>query len=210
MMRKNNEAVIFSRYISNFLYNYAPKMLTNSECTLKSYKDALTLYVLFLESEGITPSGFTKTCFERLHIEKWICWLKENRRCCHRHAIGTGSVYKYRKERSCIHNPSVCNCGETGRDPVGKDQTDSHGGEEAIYYYCRQRSEDQNPLSSPESCLTYQKIYIRGSWEPSRSRCAPLLFQSRRKTCKIDGTCDRPKAEEVRKKSARKNAQTCR
>lgn len=82
MMRKNNEAVIFSRYISDFLYDYAPQMLTNSECTLKSYKDALTLYVLFLELEGITPSGFTKTCFERLHIEKWICWIKENRRCC--------------------------------------------------------------------------------------------------------------------------------
>ena len=82
MMRKNNEAVIFSRHISDFLYEYAPNMLTNSERTLKSYKDVLTLYVLFLESEGITPSGFTKKCFERLYIEKWICWLKENRSCC--------------------------------------------------------------------------------------------------------------------------------
>ncbi len=74
--------MIFSRYISEFLYEYAPNMLTNSEHTLKSYKDALTLYVLFLESEGIMPSSFTKKCFERLNIEKWISWLKENRSCC--------------------------------------------------------------------------------------------------------------------------------
>jgi len=81
MRGNNNEAVKFSRYISDFLYDYAPNMLTNSKHTLKSYKDALTLYVLFLESEDITPSGFTKACFERLQIEKWIRWLKESRSC---------------------------------------------------------------------------------------------------------------------------------
>jgi len=81
MMRKNNEAVILSRYISDFLYDYAPNMLTESKHTLKSYKDALTLFVQYLESEGITPYGFTKTCFERLQIEKWVCWLKETRKC---------------------------------------------------------------------------------------------------------------------------------
>ena len=80
-MRNNNEAVKFSRYISDFLYDYAPNILTNSECTLKSYRDAVTLYILFLESEGITPSGFGRACFERPRIEKWICWLKESRNC---------------------------------------------------------------------------------------------------------------------------------
>lgn len=82
MMKNNNEAVTFSRYIAAFLYDYAPDRLTNSERTLKSYKDALTLYVLFLESEGVTPSGFTKACFEKQYIEKWIRWLKESRNCC--------------------------------------------------------------------------------------------------------------------------------
>jgi hypothetical protein len=47
-MKNNNGAVTLSRYISEFLYDYAPNMLTNSERTLKSYKDALRLYVLFL------------------------------------------------------------------------------------------------------------------------------------------------------------------
>jgi len=81
MMKNNTDAVRFSRFISDFLYDYAPNTLTNSEHTLKSYKDALSLYILFLESEGISPSGFVKTCFERLKIEKWIRWLKETRNC---------------------------------------------------------------------------------------------------------------------------------
>jgi len=81
MTRSNNEAVTFSRYISDFLYDYAPNMLTNSKHTLKSYKDALTLYIHFLESESITPSAFNRACFERLRIEKWIRWLKEIRGC---------------------------------------------------------------------------------------------------------------------------------
>jgi len=80
-MNKNNEAVKFSRYISDFLYDYAPNILTESKYTLKSYKDALILYVQYLESESITPSDFTKACFERLKIERWIRWLKETRNC---------------------------------------------------------------------------------------------------------------------------------
>ena len=80
-MRNDHEAVKFSRYISDFLFDYAPNMLTNSEHTLKSYKDALTVYILFLESEGVTPSCFTKACFERQEIEKWVCWLKKARDC---------------------------------------------------------------------------------------------------------------------------------
>lgn len=78
---KNNEAVIFSRYISTFLYDYAPSQLTHSEHTIKSYKDAMTLYVKYLEDEGIAPKDFEKSCFERIIIEKWINWLKEKRNC---------------------------------------------------------------------------------------------------------------------------------
>ena len=80
-MRNSNDAAILSRYISDFLRDYAPSHLTHSECTLKSYKDALTLYMLFLEDEGITPTAFTKSCFERKSIEKWVKWLKEKRNC---------------------------------------------------------------------------------------------------------------------------------
>jgi len=81
MVKRNNEAMKMARYIHDFLNDYAPKLLTTSKHTLKSYRDALSLYIKFLESEGITPSNFSKACFARPIIEKWIIWLKETRDC---------------------------------------------------------------------------------------------------------------------------------
>ena len=80
-MMKKNEATMISRYVSDFLNEYAPQMLTVSKHTLKSYRDALHLYLMFLESEGVTPSNFSKACFERPMIEKWLIWLKKVRNC---------------------------------------------------------------------------------------------------------------------------------
>jgi site-specific recombinase XerD len=79
--KTNNEAVKFSRFISDFLHDYTPNFLTGNKSTLKSYKDALKLYIMFLESENITPSSLTKACFERPAIEKWLRWLQEARNC---------------------------------------------------------------------------------------------------------------------------------
>lgn len=46
-MKKNNkEAARMAGYISEFLHDYAPQFLTSSEHTLKSYRDALTLYIV--------------------------------------------------------------------------------------------------------------------------------------------------------------------
>lgn len=81
-MKSTKESINFLRYIAEFLNDYAPNVLTNSKHTLKSYKDALILYVLFLESEGITPTKFTAVYFEKLYIEKWIRWLKDIRKSC--------------------------------------------------------------------------------------------------------------------------------
>lgn len=81
-MKRNNEAYQFAKYISDFLYDYAPSFLINSECTLKSYKDSLVLYILFLEENGITPNDLNRSYFESEWIEKWITWLKEQRKCC--------------------------------------------------------------------------------------------------------------------------------
>ena len=63
--------------ISDFLNTYAPTFLTNSRHTLKSYKDSLFLYLSLLETENIKPDCFSRKCFERLWIEKWILWLKK-------------------------------------------------------------------------------------------------------------------------------------
>ena len=70
-MRKNKaEAALFARYISEFLYDYAPCFLTHSDHTIKSYRDTINLYVAFLEGEGITPSSFGRKAFEKPLIEK--------------------------------------------------------------------------------------------------------------------------------------------
>ena len=56
-------------YISEFLHDYAPQFLTSSEHTLKSYRDALTLYIVFLEKRGITHGSLGRHCFERGFIK---------------------------------------------------------------------------------------------------------------------------------------------
>ena len=81
-MKNNSESAKIARYISEFLNYYAPNFLTNSKHTIKSYKDTLTLYIIFLESEGKTPNHLDKSCFEKDSIEKWVKWLKEERKCC--------------------------------------------------------------------------------------------------------------------------------
>ena len=79
-MKKIDDAPVIARRISEFLYKYAPQFLTNSENTLKGYSDALTLYFQFLEESGVTPSNLDRHHLEKDWIEKWILWLKENRK----------------------------------------------------------------------------------------------------------------------------------
>lgn len=81
-MKNNNEAYQLAKYISDFLNYYAPSFLTTSQCTIKSYKDALILYVTYLAEKEITPNQFNRKYFERDYIEGWISWLKEKRGCC--------------------------------------------------------------------------------------------------------------------------------
>ena len=80
-MKKNDESAKIAYFISDFLNTYAPTFLTNSRHTLKSYKDSLVLCLSFLETENIKPGCFSRECFERAWLEKWILWLKETRQC---------------------------------------------------------------------------------------------------------------------------------
>lgn len=86
-MKKSNDAVKIARYISEFLDAYAPNFLTTSEHTLKSYRNALGLYISFLETETVTPVNFSRHCFEREKIEKWIVWLKGSGTAVPKHAM---------------------------------------------------------------------------------------------------------------------------
>lgn len=81
-MKIGNEALVIARYISDFLYTYAPSRKTASMHTLKSYQTSLVLYIGFLEAvKGITQTSLNRKCFERIFIEEWLGWLAANRGC---------------------------------------------------------------------------------------------------------------------------------
>ena len=73
------EAALVSSLVHGFLDEHAPGVLTDSPHTLKSYRDALSLYLLFLESRGVTCDDLSRGHFGRTWIEKWVAWLKSER-----------------------------------------------------------------------------------------------------------------------------------
>ena len=52
-MRATNESVVIAKHINTFLNEYMPIQKTRSDYTLKSYSEALTLYIDFLETEKV-------------------------------------------------------------------------------------------------------------------------------------------------------------
>ena len=127
-MKNSMEAARMAGYISEFLHDYAPQFLTSSEHTLKSYRDALTLYIVFLEEKGITHDRLGRICFERKFIEEWIIWLKNVRHCTpescnirlsslrvfprssHGKPGRAGPFRPNREKGSGISDTSICNC----------------------------------------------------------------------------------------------------
>ena len=82
MSRINAKSLDLARAISEFLSDYAPTHLTNSQHTLHSYETALTLYIGYLEDEyDIKPATFSPQCFEQSKIEGWMEWLANERGC---------------------------------------------------------------------------------------------------------------------------------
>jgi site-specific recombinase XerD len=77
--RANPEGVALARRVHDFVWDYAPSHLTPSEHTLRSYRTALSLYVEWLASEGVTPSGLTASDFCAARMESWLKWLAEDR-----------------------------------------------------------------------------------------------------------------------------------
>lgn len=78
-MSRSNDAVTIAKHISSFLNEYAPTYKTGSANTLKSYHDALSLYLQFLEQGGITFRTLSVACFEKRRIEDWLKWLYTER-----------------------------------------------------------------------------------------------------------------------------------
>lgn len=91
-------------HISTFLNEYVLNYKTHSGHTLKSYRDTLTLYLGFLETEkGISPAKLGCGCFERPIIEEWILWMQKKRGCspgtCNVRLAGLREFLKYMASR---------------------------------------------------------------------------------------------------------------
>lgn len=81
-MKSNKESIKLATYIHKFLNEYVPLEKTHSPCTLKSYQDALRLYISFLEKEkSIIPDKLNSDCFCVRFIEEWLLWLQNTRNC---------------------------------------------------------------------------------------------------------------------------------
>jgi site-specific recombinase XerD len=83
MMKKpNKESCILARHIHDWLHGYATSLRANSPHTIKNYSDALSLFIHFLAStKKIDGSNFSFELLSHNHIEEWILWLKNTRKC---------------------------------------------------------------------------------------------------------------------------------
>lgn len=81
-MRAINESVALARHINVFLNEYVTLQKIRSACTLKSYHDAMSLYLGFLETvKGVRPEKLNGECFSTAYIEDWLIWLSDIRSC---------------------------------------------------------------------------------------------------------------------------------
>ena len=79
-MRITKESIIIAKYINTFLNDYMRSQKTKSEYTMKSYNEALSLYIGFLEIEkGINYRNLCGDCFSAENIESWLVCLREKR-----------------------------------------------------------------------------------------------------------------------------------
>ena len=82
MKKASKESVTLARHVTAFLNEYVPSQKTDSMHTLRSYKNALTLYMVFLETKKrIRCEDFCGSCFSRENIEGWMMWLEDDRKC---------------------------------------------------------------------------------------------------------------------------------
>ena len=79
MTKVNNESIEIANYITKYLNEYIKYAKSTSECTLKSYKDSLRLYLGYLETKGINLTNLSYECFNTQNIENWLVYLKDVR-----------------------------------------------------------------------------------------------------------------------------------
>lgn len=73
MKKPGKESILIAGYISEFLDSYVLSQKTNSMNTLKSYQDAIMLYLSFLEDEKkVRSDSLNADCFRHTVIEEWL------------------------------------------------------------------------------------------------------------------------------------------
>ena len=79
MTKVNKESIDIANYINKYLNGYIQSSKSTSECTLKSYRDSLRLYLEYLETMGINLTNLSYDCFNNKNIENWLIYLKDSR-----------------------------------------------------------------------------------------------------------------------------------
>lgn len=79
MSKVNNESIDIAKYINKYLNGYIQNTKSTSECTLKSYKESLRIYLEYLETISITLTNLSYDCFNTKNIENWLVYLKDVR-----------------------------------------------------------------------------------------------------------------------------------
>lgn len=98
-MNNNKQAIEIARITFDWINTYLPKLKTNSLHTIKSYKSAVNLYITYLETINTTKQSFNLDCFNVEHINRWLIWLKTERKCgnktCNNRLAAVKSLLKY-------------------------------------------------------------------------------------------------------------------
>lgn len=82
MKKPTETACNIARHINRWLNDYAPSQKSSSSHTVRSYIQALSLYIGFLEAEKkIGPAILCPECFCGVYIEEWLVWLIKKREC---------------------------------------------------------------------------------------------------------------------------------
>ena len=80
-MKKIKDPKLF-RSIREFLVVYLPQIRGKSSHTVKAYRDALNLFILFLkDTKNIDIFGFTTSLITGQTVMEFLNWLVEKRRC---------------------------------------------------------------------------------------------------------------------------------
>ena len=71
--KPSKEACLIAAYIKNWLTEYVPVICNASPKTLQAYRTAITLYLVFLETEkGVSSSTLQFRHFDHDYVEEWL------------------------------------------------------------------------------------------------------------------------------------------